>query len=149
MARKSPIESARKDADRTLSLKRVLVVEDDAILSMLIESELRAHGVEDVVVCPSIAATMEELERAAADALVLDVHLSDRDDGYAVAELVSLLGPKSPRIVFSTGAPDDIPPDIAELGPVLAKPYDPEDLIAALDSKARPGVFARLRSKLG
>lgn len=130
------------------TLRRVLVVEDDPVQGMAIEDALRDAGVEHVVLCPSIACTMEALEQESADAIVLDVHLADRDDGWALAELVDMLGPKRPRIVFSTGSPEDIPPEIAEMGPVFEKPYDPAELAAALVSGAKPGLFARLRKAI-
>lgn len=129
-------------------LGRVLVVEDDVVLAMAIEVALQDAGAAEVVVCPSIACTMEALEAGAADAIVLDVHLADRDDGWALAELADLLGPKRPRIVFSTGSPEDIPPEIAEMGPIFEKPYDPAQLAEALASGAKPGLFARLRGAI-
>ena len=127
---------------------RVLVVEDDPVQGMALEQALRDAGAGEVILCPSIATTMEALEQGPADAIVLDVHLADRDDGWALAELVDMLGPKRPRIVFSTGSPEDIPPEIAEMGPVFEKPYDPAQLAAALASGARPGLFARLRNAI-
>ena len=63
-----------------------------------------------------IALLMEALEQGDPVAIVLDVHLSDRSDGWALAELAELLGPRRPYIVFATGAPQDIPPEIAEIG---------------------------------
>ena len=64
-------------------------------------------------------------------------------------ELLKELGPKPPRIVFSTGSPEAIPQAIAEMGIVLEKPYDPEVLLAALHHKAAPvGLFAKLRETL-
>jgi len=129
-------------------LGRVLVVEDDPILGLSLEAALLDAGAAEVVICPSIASTMEALEEGPAEAVVLDVHLSDRDDGWAIAEVVDLLGPKRPRIVFSTGSPQDIPPDIAELGPVFEKPYDPAHLAEVLASDAKGGLFARLRSAI-
>lgn len=128
------------------NLGRVLVVEDDAVLALAIEAALRDAGVAEVVICPSLARTMEALEQGPADAIVLDVHLADRDDGWALAELASLLGPKPPRIVFSTGAPEDIPPEIAEMGPVFEKPYDPAQLAEVLVGDTRRGLFARFLS---
>jgi CheY-like chemotaxis protein len=89
---------------------------------------------------------MAALEEGPADAIVLDVHLTDRDDGWALAELVDMLGPKRPRIVFSTGSPEAIPPDIAGMGPVFEKPYDPVELAGALASGTKQGLFTRLRS---
>ena len=126
-------------------LGRVLVVEDDPVVAVAIEAALLDGGAEDVVICPSIAATMAELDKSRPDAIILDVHLTDRDDGWALAELVDLLGPKRPRIIFSTGAPQDIPPEVAGMGPVFEKPYDPAELVDVLASNRKVGLFARLR----
>lgn len=127
----------------------MLVVEDDPVLALATEDTLRDGGVEHVVLCQTTDAALEALRSERPDALVLDVHLADRDDGWAIAELVETLGENSPRIVFATGAPQDIPPHIAELGAVLAKPYTPEALLAALAQPGRRGLLSRLRNALG
>lgn len=142
MSSRKPKTSGKK------RLGRVLVVEDDVILSLAIELALLDAGAAEVVVCPSIACTMEALEQGPPDVIVIDVHLTDRDDGWALAEMVDLLGPKRPRIVFSTASPEDIPPEIAEMGLVFEKPYDPAELAEALASGARSGLFARLRNAI-
>jgi DNA-binding response OmpR family regulator len=134
---------------RTPSLGRALVVEDDAILAMALEDALRAGGAEKIVVCDSVAAAMAELETLKPDILVLDVQLADRSDGWAIAELVTELSPRPPAIVFSTGAPERIPAKVAELGAILAKPYDPDMLIAVLaEHRRKPGLLGRLREAL-
>lgn len=141
----------RRENPRTDSrtrLGRVLVVEDDPVQSLALEAALLEAGAANVVLCASIARTMAALEQGPADAIVLDVHLADRDDGWALAELADMLGSKRPLIVFSTGSPEDIPPEIAEMGPIFEKPYDPAQLAAALVSGARPGLFARLRNAI-
>lgn len=135
--------------DAMLSLKRVLVVEDDPVLGMSTEDTLRSAGVEHVEICPTTEGALEALRTTMPDAIILDVHLSDRSDGWAIAELVESLGENSPRIVFSTGSPQDIPPAIAELGSVLEKPYAPEALLAALREPGRRGILSRLRDVLG
>jgi CheY-like chemotaxis protein len=140
-------KNASPDTSKT-NLGRVLVVEDDPIQAMALEDALREAGAAEVVLCASIACTMDALEEGPADAVVIDVHLADRDDGWALAELLDMLGPKRPRIVFSTASPEDIPPVIAEMGPVFEKPYDPAQLAAALVSGAKPGLFARLRGAI-
>jgi CheY-like chemotaxis protein len=127
----------------------ILVVEDDPVLALSIEAALLDAGAREVVLCASTASAMEALGEARPDGLVLDVHLSDRDDGWALAELVGQLGPPHPRIVFSTGSPDEIPPAIAEMGPVFEKPYDPAELVEALSGDERRGLFARLRAAIG
>ena len=87
----------------------VLVVEDDAVLAMSLEMALRDAGVEQVEVSSTTEMALAALKAAQPDAIILDVHLADRDDGWAIAELARSLGPSGPRIVFSTGAPQDIP----------------------------------------
>jgi len=82
-------------------------------------------------------------------AMILDVHLADRDDGWALAELAGLLGPRRPQIVFSTGSPGDIPEAVAALGPVFVKPYDAAELVKALAGEPPRGLLARLRRPLG
>ncbi|KHL24417.1 hypothetical protein PK98_10220 [Croceibacterium mercuriale] len=136
-------------ADANRPLGRVLVVEDDAVLALAIEDALLTVGATEVVICPSIACTMLALEEAEADCLVLDVHLADRNDGWALAELVDQLGPRRPTIAFSTGSPELIPPAIAEMGLVFEKPYDPLELARALASGRPRGFFARLRDAIG
>jgi CheY-like chemotaxis protein len=126
------------------ALGRILVVEDDPVLALALEDALLAGGAKTVAICPSMESTMDELEKGPADAIVIDVHLADRDDGWALAELVEMLGTRPPRIVFSTGAPQDIPEEIAEMGPIFEKPYDPAELVAALTGEEKRGLFAKL-----
>ena len=142
MATRKP-EKKKKSA-----LQRVVLVEDDAILAMALETAFLDGGVEEVVVCPSMAATMAELENHRPDAIVLDVHLADRNDGWALAELVTMLGERPPRIAFSTGSPEDIPESVREMGPVFEKPYDPAKLVDVLMSGKKTGIFEKIRGAL-
>ena len=112
--------------------RRVLVVEDDAVLALDIEATLADAGVREVVLVATTADALAALREAKPDVMVIDVHLADRSDGWALAELVDTVGPNPPGIIFSTGAPQDIPAPIAALGHVLEKPYAPADLVALL-----------------
>ena len=127
---------------------RVLVVEDDALLALAIEDELRSIGVAEIEICASTEDALRALRAKRPDVMILDIHLTDRNDGWALAELVEHIGPKPPRIIFSTGAPDDIPAEIAQLGAILEKPYDPAQLIELLQEPAQAGLISRLRSTL-
>jgi DNA-binding response OmpR family regulator len=129
-------------------LGRVLIVEDDPVLALALEDVLQAACTCEVVICPSMEATIAELDAKSPDAMIIDIHLADRNDGWALAELTDLIGTRRPRIVFSTGAPQDIPEEIAEMGAVFEKPYDPAALVAVLCSGEQRGLFARLRSAM-
>jgi CheY-like chemotaxis protein len=124
-------------------------VEDDALIAVALEGSLHDAGAKDVRICTTTADALSALREYKPDCLVLDVHLADRDDGWAIAELVNSVGPNPPRIVFSTGSPQDIPREIADLGPVLEKPYDHSKLIEALCDAPREGLIARLKDALG
>ncbi|MFC4254438.1 response regulator [Altererythrobacter xixiisoli] len=136
-----------RDTHAKKSLDRVLIVEDDALLAMAIEEALADAGVQHVTTCATADEALHALD--AVDAIVLDVHLADRDDGWALAELVAMLGSPRPRIVFSTGTPEDIPARIAEMGPVFAKPYNPALLVKALMGEPHTGLIARWRGGAG
>ena len=142
------------DKETTVSSKasalpnHVLVIEDDPILVMAIEDSLREAGVTRIEFSPTTDGALEAMKHAQPDAIVLDIHLADRADGWAIAELVRDLGPDHPRIIFSTGAPEDIPDHIAVLGTVLEKPYRPESLIDLLRTPKRRGIVDRLRGAL-
>lgn len=125
---------------------RVLLLEDDALLAMALEDAFLRAGTREVIICPSMKAAMRELERKErTDAVVIDVHLADRDDGWAIAELVTLLGTKPPLFAFSTGSPEEIPQEIAAKGLVFEKPYDPDELVRQLSSGKARGLFSRLK----
>lgn len=143
MAKKAARTKARPQ------LGAVLVIEDDALIALTIEQALLDAGATGVTICNTTEKALAALRESKPDGMVVDVHLADRDDGWALAELVTSVGPNPPRIVFSTGAPQDIPPEVAELGPVLAKPYDAAELVAALQEPPRAGLLARIKQALG
>ena len=128
--------------------QRVLLVEDDAVLGLSIEQALEDAGVAEIRICPTTECALAALREDTPQAIVLDVHLADRDDGWAIAELVQALGPKAPRIIFSTGMPQDIPAEIAAQGCVLVKPYDAATLVDLLREPQRKGIISRLRGAL-
>lgn len=141
-------ESAVVPRTRRRKGQRVLVVEDDTLLGMELEAALRHAGAADVVVCRGMTEAAAALEDWTPHAVVLDVHLTDRDDGWALAEMVSMLGTRPPRIAFSTGSPESIPDDVRKLGPVFAKPYDTALLARELLQVPSHGLVGRLREAL-
>jgi len=132
-----------------MSLGPALVVEDDPVIALFVADALRAGGADPVETCGSTEAAREALERLAPVIVVLDVHLADRADGWVFAELLPLLGPNRPQLIFATGSPEEIPAEVAALGTVLAKPFAQADLLAALAPQRAPGLLDRLRGVRG
>lgn len=130
---------------KTRKFGPVLVVEDDAVLALAVEDALHAAGATDVTLAATTAQAIETLRDGEIDTVILDVHLADRGDGWAIAELVRALGTEAPKIIFATGSPGDIPADVADLGPVLAKPYDFDQLIGHVRTRSRGRLLSRLR----
>src|SRR5688572_21123524 len=89
-------KAANGGGPRKRGLGSALVVEDDAILAMSLEQTLLEAGVAEVAIAGSVAEAMAVLETLKPAVLVLDVHLADRDDGWAIAELVIQLSPRPP-----------------------------------------------------
>ncbi len=140
----TPGKSSRKPPSRG----HALVVEDEVLLAAMIEDTLLDAGYERVTVSTTTNAALAILREDLPDIVILDVHLADRDDGWAIAELLDEVSPNRPDIVFSTGSPEEIPSQIAGLGTILAKPYTPQDLLDVLEKPEKPGLLGKLRGKV-
>lgn len=122
---------------RRKTIRTVLIVEDDAVIAQAMADALRDAEVTQVTFASTTEEALDHLREGRPDALILDAHLADRKDGWSIAELVSIVGPKPPHIVFATGVPGEIPPEIARLGIVLEKPFSDEALLNALKPAKR------------
>ncbi len=115
---------------------RVLVVEDEMMVSMLIEDMLSDLGC--VVIGP--AARLDEAialaESTQIDCAVLDVNLG----GQPIFPLADILRAKGAPFAFATGYGDAGLRDVDKGSPVLQKPFRESDL-------AR--ILGELRAKVG
>ena len=116
-----------------LSERRVLVVEDEALVAMLVEDALLDAGASVIGPAATVAEALALLERETPDAAVLDLNLA----GETSTPVADALAARGVPFVVATGyGADGLPPGHASV-PVLAKPYDPDDLTAALDRLCR------------
>jgi len=111
----------------------VLVIEDDPDIQFLLEDALRDGGFE-----PAIAGSGEEAVtllkafRSKYTALITDIRLLGRLDGWRVAQAAREISPAFP-VVYITGAASDdwqvlgVPDSI-----LLRKPFTPEQLVTAI-----------------
>jgi CheY-like chemotaxis protein len=113
----------------TLAGRRVLLVEDEAMIAMLLEDMLGDLGCH--VVGPAYAIG-HALELAAApeaiDVAILDVNLG----GRPVFEVADALRAHRVPMIFSTGYGEAGLRKVDRGAPVLGKPFRTEDLATAL-----------------
>jgi DNA-binding response OmpR family regulator len=118
---------------------RVLVVEDEALVAMLLEDELHDAGAE-VLTASTVAEALRLVDTAALggglSAAVLDMNIG----GEAVLPVADALAARGVPFVFATGYGGDHGRGRHAAAPVLGKPLDLGGLIAALHAlvSARP-----------
>lgn len=109
---------------------RVLIVEDEALVSMLLEDMLSDHGCEVAATANRIGQAMDLVADAglAFDAAILDVNLGG-DPIFPVAE--ALIARGAP-FVFATGYGAGGLPEVWRSRPTLQKPFSHDDVGRAL-----------------
>jgi CheY-like chemotaxis protein len=123
-------------ADSNLKGRRVLVVEDESIISMLIEDTLVDLGCEVAETASRLDHAITKANDASVDLAVVDVNLNG-SPSYDVAEV--LMGRGIP-FVFVTGyGATGLRPEFQHL-PVVQKPFQESDLERALLAALRASV---------
>jgi len=107
---------------------RVFVVEDEALISMLMEYYLEELGCKIVATASRLPDALEKAATLEADVVVLDVNLAGQLS-YPVAEVLMA---RSIPIVFATGYGNGgLPPALKGLT-LLVKPFTEDQFAAAL-----------------
>jgi two-component SAPR family response regulator len=76
-----------------------MIVEDEALVAMILEDQLQEIGLSAVATCASVAEAMKAIERNTLDAAILDVNLG----GQLVYPVADRLMDLSIPFVFVTG----------------------------------------------
>jgi len=108
--------------------KRVLLVEDESPITMLLEDLLGDMGCFVVAVAPRLPDAIEKAEMLSYDVAILDVNLN----GKYTFPLAEQLMKRNVPFVFSTGYGRSIIPQGLQAVPVLQKPFQQRDLVEAL-----------------
>jgi CheY-like chemotaxis protein len=108
--------------------RRVLVVEDDALVALDVASTLEAAGFEVIGPAASVAKAIELIERVGCDGAVLDVNLGSET---AVPIALRLLQLNTPFIALSGYSRDQLP-DVFDQAPHMQKPHSGSGLVSAL-----------------
>ena len=113
---------------RELSNRKVLVVEDEMMIAMLIEDMLDEFGCKLVGPATNVPRALELIGKETVDVAVLDLNL-DGKDTYAIADA---LRQKNVPFIFATGyGSTGMRPEYGDR-PVLQKPFQAKDLETAL-----------------
>jgi two-component SAPR family response regulator len=108
---------------------RVLIVEDEAAISMLIEDMVHEYGTEIVGPAATVEHAMGLVRSEHVDAAILDVNLC----GTMVFDLADAIRSAGIPIVFATGYRSHIIPDRFKDAQILEKPFTFDALREALD----------------
>lgn len=103
---------------------KVLVVEDEMMVSMLIEDMLGDMGCHVVGPASRLDEAMSLARESEIDCAVLDVNLG----GQPIFPLADLLREKGRPFAFATGYGDSALRDVDKGAPVLQKPFRETDL---------------------
>src|SRR5262245_61102921 len=104
--------------------RRVLVVEDEMLIGMLLKDMLVDMGYVVVGVVPRVNEALAAVQRETFDFAILDVHLN----GQAVFPVAEALSERGIPFVFATGYGERGLPDQYRSRPILQKPFAKEDL---------------------
>jgi CheY-like chemotaxis protein len=112
--------------DKLLSGRRILVIEDEMLILMMIESMLTDLGCESMTAAATIAQAIALIDGQTFDAAMLDVNLKG-DNSRPVADTLAARGVP---FFFSTGNGGHHSMDGYEDRAILRKPFIFEDLAA-------------------
>ena len=111
-------------ANKSMSGRQILVVEDDMLIRLTLEDMLAELGCESVSTAGTVEQAMCLIDMHKFDAATLDVNLGDMS-GYSVADALAARGVP---FVFSTGYGAHFLRDGYQERPILKKPFGFEDL---------------------
>ena len=109
--------------------KKILLVEDEPLISMMLEDFLDILDREAAGSADCCAAALALLDKGGIDAAILDVNLRGGETSWPIAERLRDLG--IPFILATGGSDDMIDPAFRDR-PVLSKPFTLESVEQAL-----------------
>lgn len=112
----------------------ILVVEDEALVAMLLEDALADAGCRILGPAPSVEQALALLKHDRPDAAVIDLNLGG-ETSAPIADVLAALG--IPFLVATGYGAEGLPPG-HESAMVLTKPYDPTELIESLSILCGP-----------
>jgi DNA-binding response OmpR family regulator len=119
----------------------ILVIEDDSAIQTVVEDALTDAGFE-----PAIASSGEEAvtllkgRQTEYRALVTDIHLRGKLDGWEVAQQAREIDPEFPVVYMSGKSAADWPSKGVPNSIMLEKPFAPAQLVTAVSNLLNSGA---------
>lgn len=124
--------------------KRILVIEDEPLISMELEQLLISTGFTVVGPVGTVSKALEAVAIESFDAALLDANLG----GQPVDEIAAALTQKNVPFAFATGHDRDGLPRRYAAAPILRKPFNPAEVIATVSEILTPETLWRRTNKL-
>jgi two-component sensor histidine kinase len=129
LARRANLSDVTLSLRRILEGKRILVVEDEPLIAMVLTDYLSDAGCEIVGPAQSLDKAKALVADAAIDAALVDGNLA----GKRVDEIAIALNSRDIPFVFVTGYGRDALPDGFADAPIVEKPFTQEQVVSALE----------------
>ena len=114
-----------------MSKSRILVVEDEPLIAMMLEDFLDELGRDVAGSADSVASALPIVEAGGFDAAILDVNLRGGEKSWAIADALAARG--VPFLLATGGGDDGLAPQHRGR-PVLQKPFTMDGVRRALDA---------------
>ncbi|WP_315764010.1 response regulator [Sphingomonas sp. Y38-1Y] len=106
---------------------RILIVEDEPLIAMMLEDFLDALGKQVAGTAETVAGALDQVARGGVDAAILDVNLRGGEKSWPVADALAAAG-----IPFVLATGGDTVAEAHSTRPVLAKPFTMDGVEQAL-----------------
>ena len=108
---------------------RVLIVEDEPLVAVMLEEFVRDLGCRFVLTASRTASALETVETVIPDIVILDITLDGNEPDFRIADALAARGI---LFMFASGYWPNVVPERHRHRPFLAKPFGIDQLAEAL-----------------
>lgn len=112
---------------------RIMIVEDEPLISMMLEDFLEMLGKQLAGAADTVAEALKLIEGGGVDAAILDVNLRGGEKSWPIADA---LAAKGLPFVLATGGSHDSVAELYRDRPTLPKPFTMDAVAKALEGLA-------------
>lgn len=114
-----------------MTKRRILIVEDEPLIAMMLEDFLAEGGMDVAGISDSVESALAVAGEGAIDGAILDVNLSGGEKSWPVARALADGGIP---FVFATGGGDGSIEEEFRDRPTISKPYTLDNVTSAVDA---------------